>query len=114
MIIASTSRFYSVLNVKAFNQEKALVQAFSVITNLRVDICLKLYCTHYTLSNNSHSMYLSPVLSSPAMQARDADRGTTSRLLVAVLVLAVSICPGSQFSPAENEIPDDNIVTNNK
>ena len=55
-----------------------------------------------------------PVMSSPAMQARDADRGTTSRLLVAVLVLAVSICPGSQFSPAENEIPDDNIVTNNK
>ena len=53
-------------------------------------------------------------MSSPAMQARDADRGTTSRLLVAVLVLAVSICPGSQFSPAENEIPDDNIVTNNK
>ena len=37
----------SVLNVKAlvsaFNQEKALVGAFSVITNLHVDLRLKLY-----------------------------------------------------------------------
>ena len=36
----------SVLNVKAlegtFNQEKALVGAFSMITNLRVDLRLKL------------------------------------------------------------------------
>ena len=29
--------------VAAFNQEKALVGAFSVITNLRVDLRLKLY-----------------------------------------------------------------------
>ena len=38
---------YSVLNVKAvvaaFNQEKALVGAFSVITNLRIDLRLNLY-----------------------------------------------------------------------
>ena len=37
----------SVLNVKAvvaaFNQEKALVGAFSVITNLRMDLRFKLY-----------------------------------------------------------------------
>ena len=36
----------SVLNVKVvvttFNQEKALVGAFSVITNLRIDLCFKL------------------------------------------------------------------------
>ena len=39
----------SVLNVKAvvaaFNQEKALVGAFSVITNLRVDLRFQLYST---------------------------------------------------------------------
>ena len=39
----------SVLNVKglvgAFNQEKALEGAFSVITNLRVDLRFKLYMT---------------------------------------------------------------------
>ena len=39
---------HSVLNVKAlvgaFNQEKALEGAFSVITNLRVDFRLQLYC----------------------------------------------------------------------
>ena len=38
----------SVLNVKVvvatFNQEKALVGAFSVITNLRMDLRFKLYC----------------------------------------------------------------------
>ena len=38
---------HSVLNVKtlvgAFNQEKTLVGAFSLITNLRVDLRLKLY-----------------------------------------------------------------------
>ena len=37
----------SVLNVKAlvgaFNQKKAIVGAFSVITNLCVDLCFKLY-----------------------------------------------------------------------
>ena len=31
--------------VGAFNQEEALVGAFSVVTNLRVDFCLKLYHT---------------------------------------------------------------------
>ena len=40
---------HSVLNVKAlvgaFNQEKALVGAFSVITKLRMDLRLKLYNT---------------------------------------------------------------------
>ena len=44
----------SVLNVKAvvaaFNQEKALVGAFSVITNLRIDLRFKLYCKDVTLS----------------------------------------------------------------
>ena len=29
--------------VGAFNQEKALVGAFSVITNIRVDLCFQLY-----------------------------------------------------------------------
>ena len=32
--------------VGAFNQEKVLVGAFSVITKLRVDLCLKLYSPH--------------------------------------------------------------------
>ena len=40
LTMGSTSIWHSVLNVKAvagtFNQEKALVRAFSVITNLRV------------------------------------------------------------------------------
>ena len=31
----------------AFNQEKALVWAFSVITNLPVDLCFKLYWRSY-------------------------------------------------------------------
>ena len=30
------------------------------------------------------------------------------------LVLAALVRPGLQFSPGENEIPDDNIVTLNK
>ena len=41
---------HSALNVKAligaFNQEKALVGAFSVITNLRMDLFQALYATH--------------------------------------------------------------------
>ena len=50
--------YNSVLNVKAvvaaFNQEKALVGAFSVITNLCVDLRFKLYPS---LCNNSVSQY---------------------------------------------------------
>ena len=60
MIVASGSQVYVhlrpfsivslfILNVKVlvgtFNQEKALAGAFSVITNLRVDLRLKLQCT---------------------------------------------------------------------
>ena len=37
--------------VAAFNQEKALVGAFSVITNLRMDLCLNLY----TLAASQHT-----------------------------------------------------------
>ena len=47
---------YCALNVKAladtFNQEKALVGAFSVITNLRVDLRFKLYLTPAQLQRN--------------------------------------------------------------
>ena len=43
---------YSVLNVKAvvaaFNQEKAIVGAFSVITNLRMELFEALLHTHVT------------------------------------------------------------------
>ena len=46
LTMGSTSVKHSVLNVKAlvgaFNQEKALVGAFSVITNLRMDLRFKL------------------------------------------------------------------------
>ena len=40
--------YYSVFNVllATFNHEKALVEAFSVIANLRVDLCLILYLVH--------------------------------------------------------------------
>ena len=47
----------SVLNVKvlvgAFNQEKALVGAFSVITNLRVDLRFKLYLICFSFRHSS-------------------------------------------------------------
>ena len=46
--------FKSVLVVAAFNQEKALVGAFSAITNLCVDLRFKLYPS---LCNNSVSQY---------------------------------------------------------
>ena len=45
MIIASRIQFQVVAVVAAFNQEKALVGAFSVITNLR----MKLFEALYTL-----------------------------------------------------------------
>ena len=55
MIIASQTQFHvekCVLNVKAvvaaFNQEKALVGAFSVITNLRMDLFEALVMTRGT------------------------------------------------------------------
>ena len=41
--------------VAAFNQEKALVGAFSVITNLRVDFCFKLYDQDPILIDHSDS-----------------------------------------------------------
>ena len=38
------NRFLNVKAVEAtFDQEKALVGAFSVITNIRVDLCFQLY-----------------------------------------------------------------------
>ena len=50
----------SVLNVKAlvgtFNQEKALVGAFSVITNLRMDLRLEFYYTLLTPAACSTSL----------------------------------------------------------
>ena len=56
---------HSVLNLKAvvatFDQEKALVGAFSVITNLRVDIRLKLQLalalasSHRITNNSAHT-----------------------------------------------------------
>ena len=56
MIIVSRTQFHiivliNVLNVKAvvatFNQEKALVRAFSVITNLRMDLFEALLTIHW-------------------------------------------------------------------
>ena len=50
--MGSTPVEHSVLNVKAvvaaFNQEKALVGAFSVITNLQMDLFQALLCSVYT------------------------------------------------------------------
>ena len=42
--------------VAAFNQEKALVGAFSVITNLRVDIRFKLYSAASSSSDRDHQL----------------------------------------------------------
>ena len=41
-----------VLDIGAFNQDKALVEAFSMITNYRVDLSLKLYCLLLYLGND--------------------------------------------------------------
>ena len=51
--------------VGAFNQEKALVGAFSVIMNLRVDLRVKLYSlasSDTRLLNSSHRRWLSLIL----------------------------------------------------
>ena len=59
--MGSTPIWHSVLYVKAvvaaFNQEKALVGAFSVITKLRMDLRFKLYyiqCVTLQLSINGY------------------------------------------------------------
>ena len=39
--------------VAAFNQEKALVGAFSVIMNLRMDLFEALFCSHIMLSTTA-------------------------------------------------------------
>ena len=77
MIIASRTQFHienSVLNVKAvvaaFNKEKALVGAFSVITNLRMELFQALVptVTRCSVQNviNSDSIH-SPSTSSPQL-----------------------------------------------
>ena len=51
-----TIRVNSVLNVKAvvaaFNQEKALVGAFSVITNLRMELFEALVCNNWIVGRH--------------------------------------------------------------
>ena len=48
--------------VAAFNQEKGLVGAFSVITNLRVDLRLKLYCGDGVMVGPGVTTYLAVLL----------------------------------------------------
>ena len=44
------------LTQKGFNQEKALVGAFSVITNLRMDLRLKLYCMQVSVLTSARHL----------------------------------------------------------
>ena len=60
-------------HLDAFNQEKALVGAFSVITNHRVDLRFKLYCElHFTVCQGSREYSYPPLLE--RMLGADYDR----------------------------------------
>ena len=74
--------------VAAFNQEKALVGAFSVITNLRIELCFKLYWQPIQSTGGMHtsrdkqtinkSYNVHPSLGSGHHWARLARRGTAA------------------------------------
>ena len=81
--------------VAAFNQEKALVEAFSVITNLRMELFQALMSTHILLHpcHGTGSRKVGCMSSSP---------GLTRSVSVHLFVLYISSGPSNMFSADKN------------